>query len=63
MLCRLQTGVDAEVQKWQAKVTEKDAELEAQKKSTDDLKTILSKHGYDLTTVGDKKYLNQLGSS
>merc|ERR1712013_43075 len=51
MLCRLQTGVDAEVQKWQAKVTEKDAELEAQKKSTDDLKTILSKHGYDLTTL------------
>lgn len=47
MLCRLQTGVDAEVQKWQAKVTEKDAELEESKKSTDQLKTILSKHGYD----------------
>merc|ERR1712180_47080 len=47
MLCRLQTGVDAEVQKWQAKVTEKDAELDASKKSTDELKQILSKHGYD----------------
>merc|ERR1712121_543585 len=47
MLCRLQTGVDAEVQKWQAKVTEKDAELDASKKSTDELKTALSKHGYD----------------
>merc|ERR1712039_862782 len=47
MLCRLQTGVDAEVQKWQAKVTEKDAELEASKKSTDELKQVLSKHGYD----------------
>merc|ERR1711973_112858 len=47
MLCRLQTGVDAEVQKWQAKVTEKDAELVASKKSTDELKQVLSKHGYD----------------
>jgi len=51
MLCRLQTGVDAEVQKWQAKVTEKDAELEASKKSTDELKTALSKHGYDHTNL------------
>jgi len=47
MLCRLQTGVDAEVQKWQAKVTEKDAELETVKKTTDDLKQVLSKHGYE----------------
>jgi len=47
MLCRLQTGVDAEVQKWQAKVTEKDAELDTVKKTTDDLKLVLSKHGYE----------------
>merc|ERR1712168_1569465 len=47
MLCRLQTGVDAEVQKWQAKVTEKDAELDASKKTTDGLIQVLSKHGYD----------------
>merc|ERR1712042_398815 len=47
MLCRLQTGVDAEVQKWQAKVTEKDAELDTVKKTTDDLKQVLSKHGYE----------------
>merc|ERR1712168_1562602 len=47
MLCRLQTGVDAEVQKWQAKVTEKDAELDTVKKTTDGLKLVLSKHGYE----------------
>jgi len=47
MLCRLQTGVDAEVQKWQAKVAEKDAELDSSKKTTDELKQVLSKHGYD----------------
>jgi len=47
MLCRLQTGVDAEVQKWQAKVAEKDAELDTSRKTTDELKQVLSKHGYD----------------
>merc|ERR1712168_1113319 len=47
MLCRLQTGVDAEVQKWQAKVTEKDMELEANVKNNEQLKQILSKHGYE----------------
>merc|ERR1712142_435520 len=47
MLCRLQTGVDAEVQKWQAKVTEKDAELDASKQTTDGLIQVLSKHGYE----------------
>jgi len=47
MLCRLQTGVDAEVQKWQAKVTEKDVELEAANSSNEQLKQILSKHGYE----------------
>merc|ERR1712136_308412 len=47
MLCRLQTGVDAEVQKWQAKVAEKDAELDSSRKTTDELKQVLSKHGYD----------------
>merc|ERR1712142_582441 len=47
MLCRLQTGVDAEVQKWQAKVTEKDAELDANRTLTEQLKQTLSKHGYN----------------
>jgi len=54
MLCRLQTGVDAEVQKWQKKVSEKDTELEVSKKSNEELKQILSKHGYEhenLTTL------------
>merc|ERR1712142_807231 len=57
MLCRLQTGVDAEVQKWQAKVTEKDAELDASKKTTDGLIQVLSKHGYngdDLAALENK---------
>merc|ERR1712203_1348886 len=47
MLSRLQTGVDAEVQKWQKKVNEKDAELEESKKCHHELKQILSKHGYE----------------
>lgn len=47
MLSRLQTGVDAEVQKWQKKVSEKESELEANKKSHEELKQLLSKHGYE----------------
>ena len=47
MLSRLQTGVDAEVQKWQQKVDEKNVELNDSKKSYDDLTHILSKHGYE----------------
>jgi hypothetical protein len=57
MLCRLQTGVDAEVQKWQAKVTEKDAELDTNKTLSEQLKQTLSKHGYngdDLTALDNK---------
>merc|ERR1712142_168606 len=57
MLCRLQTGVDAEVQKWQAKVTEKDAELDTNKTLTEQLKQTLSKHGYngdDLAALENK---------
>lgn len=54
MLSRLQTGVDAEVQKWQKKVNEKDVELEETKKGHQELKQILLKHGYEhenLTTL------------
>merc|ERR1711894_220200 len=47
MLSRLQDGVDAEVQKWQKKVSEKETELEENKKSHDELKELLSKHGYE----------------
>lgn len=48
MLCRLQTGVDAEVQKWQKKVSEKDEELDKSKKSNEEITKVLTKHGYEV---------------
>lgn len=51
MLCRLQTGVDAEVQKWQKKVTEKDEELDKTKKNHEEITEVLSKNGYDIADI------------